>query len=342
MRHGFDNYSILEAVDAHTTVLYHRRPAGIVTSSRDCVLLRTWRRDVDGSYIILLQDTEHPAAPSACAGLLGGTVRAKVRGGCMITLMMMIMSSCMVDHHIATTQQVHAAGFIIAPCAPEYSNQAGRSTECLVTAVAKIDLGGWLSPRCWVGRWLASSSLDTYTTSSWVQGLVSKVITLRDLVGDCGLLISNTIMDMLPTCSAAHHHCIIINVPPHIHTTSTQVEQDRFLRKPFDDAMIRPQRPAAIKAHSSAASLPSISDSAHLTPSAYNIGRTQSFAPARMKSVSVHGRVNGAASTPSPGQVGSVEDDQIAWMGGTLAPHFWAQISAQGFKVRGAKYLVVW
>lgn len=81
MLHGFDNYSVLESVDAHTTVLYHRRPAGICTSSRDCVLLRTWRRDVDGSYIILLQDTEHPAAPGPSGELIGGTVRAKVGSG---------------------------------------------------------------------------------------------------------------------------------------------------------------------------------------------------------------------------------------------------------------------
>lgn len=80
-----------------------------------------------------------------------------------------------------TPEQVQAAGFIIAPCAPEYV-QRGRSTECLVTAMAKVDLGGWLSPGCWLGRWLAGSSLDAHTTSAWLQPLVSKVITLRDLV----------------------------------------------------------------------------------------------------------------------------------------------------------------
>lgn len=79
MRHGFDNWTTLTTVDAHTSVLYQRRPAGLVTAARDCVLLRTWRRDVDGSYIILLQDTEHAGAPPPGNGLLGGTVRAHVR-----------------------------------------------------------------------------------------------------------------------------------------------------------------------------------------------------------------------------------------------------------------------
>lgn len=121
------------------------------------------------------------------------------------------------------------------------------------------------------------------------------------------------------------------------------MEQDRFLRKPFEDAFVRPKRPGAIKAHSSAASLPGAFDTAHLTPSAYSMGRTQSFAPARAKSMSAHGGLNGAPGTPSTGRagVGGGEDDQMAWVGGTLAPHFWAQISAQGFKVRGGKYLVV-
>lgn len=79
MRHGFDNWTTLAAIDPHNSVLYQRRPAGLVTAARDCVLLRTWRRDVDGSYIILLQDTEHAAAPAPGGGFLGGTVRAHVR-----------------------------------------------------------------------------------------------------------------------------------------------------------------------------------------------------------------------------------------------------------------------
>lgn len=78
MRHGFDNWTTLTSIDPHTSVLYQRRPAGLVTAARDCVLLRTWRRDVDGSYIILLQDTEHAGAPTPRGGLFGGTVRAHV------------------------------------------------------------------------------------------------------------------------------------------------------------------------------------------------------------------------------------------------------------------------
>jgi hypothetical protein len=78
--------------------------------------------------------------------------------------------------------QVSAFGFIIAPMVADYLQSGGRATECLVTTVAKVDLGGWLSRRSLLGRLLAITPLARYTTDVWLRPLVNRVITLRDMV----------------------------------------------------------------------------------------------------------------------------------------------------------------
>lgn len=61
MRYGYENLSVVRHVDTHTTILsgYRRGalfPSTALAAPRELLLQRTWRRDEDGSYIVLLQD----------------------------------------------------------------------------------------------------------------------------------------------------------------------------------------------------------------------------------------------------------------------------------------------
>ncbi len=64
---GFGDAVLLERLDSHTdVVLQTMQPAGLLGSlcaPRTMVLLRTWRLDLDGTYIVLYQSTTHRLAP---------------------------------------------------------------------------------------------------------------------------------------------------------------------------------------------------------------------------------------------------------------------------------------
>lgn len=113
------------------------------------------------------------------------------------------------------------------------------------------------------------------------------------------------------------------------HINTPQVEQDRFLRKPFEETI-----PRALPAPRDGLTLAPVAsvkhDSAHLTPS--SLTRSNTFGAPRMQSL--------RSAQPSNGAVPE-ESDQAQWASGTLAPHFWAPLSSAGFKVRGPKYLAV-
>ena len=69
--------SVLERQDHHVDIVHMvQKPVfywPFWCQPRDCVCLRYWAREADGSYVIVLQSTEHPAAPPR-----KGTVRADV------------------------------------------------------------------------------------------------------------------------------------------------------------------------------------------------------------------------------------------------------------------------
>ncbi|EGD73130.1 hypothetical protein PTSG_04843 [Salpingoeca rosetta] len=69
--------TVLEKQDKHVDIVHMvQRPVKawpFWCQPRDCVCLRYWAREADGSYVIVLQSTEHPAAPPR-----QGTVRADV------------------------------------------------------------------------------------------------------------------------------------------------------------------------------------------------------------------------------------------------------------------------
>ncbi|XP_015688856.2 protein ENHANCED DISEASE RESISTANCE 2-like isoform X1 [Oryza brachyantha] len=71
--------SLVEEVDGHTAVLYHRLQlhwCPMIVWPRDLCYVRYWRRNDDGSYVVLFRSTEHPNC-----GRQRGFVRAFIESG---------------------------------------------------------------------------------------------------------------------------------------------------------------------------------------------------------------------------------------------------------------------
>lgn len=155
MLHGEER--VLEVVDKHTQVVLHSfQPGGLVgklCAPREMVLLRSWRQDADGTYIVLYQSTNHRKARQSKGGLLNW--KSPVRA------------------------QVQAAGFTVAPLLPRYTG-GGPSQECLVTLVMKVDLGGWLSRRSLIRR--LGAPLSETLLRAWLEPMLLSVVMLRDKV----------------------------------------------------------------------------------------------------------------------------------------------------------------
>ncbi|KAI3426288.1 hypothetical protein D9Q98_008661 [Chlorella vulgaris] len=148
---------VLEVVDKYTQVVMHSfQPGGVVgrlCAPRELVMLRSWRQDADGTYIVLYQSTNHRKAKPAKTGLFSW--RAPVRA------------------------HVQAAGFTVSPLLPRYTD-GGPSKECLVTLVMKVDLGGWLSHSGLVLR--LGRSLSEPILRAWLEPMLLSVVILRDKV----------------------------------------------------------------------------------------------------------------------------------------------------------------
>ncbi len=148
----------LKAVDDHTHIIGQRWTGsgifGRLTAPREIVLLRTWRKDPDGTYIVLYQSTNHVAMR-----------RQKGRWWSLST---------------PVRVDVEAAGFTVAPLLPKYAPIAGESQESLVTLVLKADLGGVLSGGSAAGRLL--SPLQGSAVKSMLEPVVTSIVILRDQV----------------------------------------------------------------------------------------------------------------------------------------------------------------
>uniref|UniRef100_A0A0D9VB32 START domain-containing protein n=1 Tax=Leersia perrieri TaxID=77586 RepID=A0A0D9VB32_9ORYZ len=71
--------SLVEEVDGHTAILYHRLQlhwCPMLVWPRDLCYVRYWRRNDDGSYVVLFRSTEHPNC-----GRQRGFVRAFIESG---------------------------------------------------------------------------------------------------------------------------------------------------------------------------------------------------------------------------------------------------------------------
>ena len=151
-----DSVVLLESIDAHTQVVRHawtpeRGVGRWFVAPRDLVALRSWRKEPDGTYIVLYQSTNHKKARQEQRGWFA-PVRAKVQ----------------------------AAGFTISPLLPQYVPSGGPSQECLVTLVVKADLAGSLSPTSLLSRW-ASVVADSLRWAV-LSPLLMSVVALRDRV----------------------------------------------------------------------------------------------------------------------------------------------------------------
>ncbi|XP_040384014.1 protein ENHANCED DISEASE RESISTANCE 2-like isoform X1 [Oryza brachyantha] len=76
---SFQYGSLVEEVDGHTAILYHRLQLdwfSMFVWPRDLCYVRYWRRNDDGSYVVLFQSREHPNC-----GAQPGFVRAHIESG---------------------------------------------------------------------------------------------------------------------------------------------------------------------------------------------------------------------------------------------------------------------
>ncbi len=152
----FSGARTLEAVDAHTHVVAQSWAAGgllgALCAPREAVLLRTWRRDDDGTFVVLYQSTNHRAARPAPAGWWHWKAPVRAR--------------------------LQAAGFTIAPLLPRFAPAAGGSPESLVTLVLKADLGGALAERGALARLLPPAAAAG--VRALLEPVVASVVVLRD------------------------------------------------------------------------------------------------------------------------------------------------------------------
>ena len=124
---------------------------GYIFSPREAVLLRTWRRDEEGTYVIVYQAaTEY-------------TIENHSKNG-------------------SVQADSIAAGFTIAPLRQEYAQQEvydpAESPESLVTLVVKADLGGYMSNSGIMSRFMPRA--HAYLRMRLTQPLIMSLILLRD------------------------------------------------------------------------------------------------------------------------------------------------------------------
>lgn len=152
-----DTVELLRRIDSHTAIvrICWKIPSllGYIFASREAILLRTWRKDEDGSLVVVYQpvaDTQY-AETKGLGSFLGCPVRANIQ----------------------------AAGFTIAPLRPEYvPNDDERWQESLVTLVVKADVGGFLKKSGLFSKLFPTFSKQLRMTL--LQPLLFSLIMLRD------------------------------------------------------------------------------------------------------------------------------------------------------------------
>ena len=135
---------------------------GAFCAPREMVLLRTWRKDTDGTFIVIYQSTKHRSMREAKGGGWKAPVRVNVQAaGYTVAPLMQVRcggSNCRALAAFAPC----CAGFLCASCLvgflgcilQKYTQGPGaESSESLITLVLKADLGGFLSGECGGGSW---------------------------------------------------------------------------------------------------------------------------------------------------------------------------------------------
>ena len=142
------SYRLLEKIDDHRDIIHLVcRPLYLFPTSsvaRDFVLVRYWRYEPDGSYIILYESTEHASCPPQ-PGFIRGTM-----------------------HQVYT---------IAPPKDNIYQRKNLHTNECMLTAVAQVDPKGWIPTRPVV----CQASNQTYADSFGVAALL-QTLDIEDAI----------------------------------------------------------------------------------------------------------------------------------------------------------------
>eukprot|EP00887_Chlorella_sp_A99_P003751 scaffold7.g3751.t1 len=287
---------------------------GRLCAPRELCLLRTWRKDVDGTYIVLFQSTQHPSVPEPPGGGGAWLRAAPVRVHC----------TC--------------AGFTVAPLMPQLygrkpddaSDPADVSPESLITLVFNagarflpllLHLGGLLSEGSAAGRLLWP--LTDAATRAVLDPVVSSIVFLRE---------------HLEQARAAQGRAGAGGGG-----STGRGGLSRFVVRPISTfGALEDQAAAAAPGGAPAAARRLFQRSA--TTLTYRAGQPPLLALQRetMRAMSMR------SPTPPPreeagGAAGEAAEDEeaaAAWaVGGTCPAQYWSCPGDAGFKLRGGSYL---
>jgi hypothetical protein len=141
------SYRLIEKIDDHTDVLHLVLRKLFLfpswTEARDFVLLRYWRYESDGSYIICYESMEHPDCPPQ-----PGFVRGEM-------------------HQVYT---------IAPPKINDYRQKGTYGTECMLTSVVQVDPKGWVPTKP-----IVFLSNQTYADAFGIIALL-QTLDIRDAI----------------------------------------------------------------------------------------------------------------------------------------------------------------
>ena len=299
----------VEVIDANTQVVAQRwHGSGIVGSMcapREMVLLRTWRKDEDGTYIVLYQSTNHPAVRRTESWSWRAPVRAKVQ----------------------------AAGFTIAPLLPQYtSSTGGQSQECLVTLVLKADLGGALSGATLAGRLL--TPFASHALRGMLEPVVASIVVLRDRVEQNRFVVRPLTSNGGQSDEYGDEEGFVIQPPDSVPVSESE---RRRMNRTSTMLLYRERLPLALEQQQVAERRPAAESL--VLDSVVNGGGA---VPTRKRTTSAEEEEAGeATTTTTSGLLLLPPPDADAWaITGTCKREFWLCPGSCGFKVRGSNYLI--
>ncbi|KAL4514332.1 hypothetical protein Ndes2526B_g03998 [Nannochloris sp. 'desiccata'] len=297
----------VEVIDANTQVVAQNwQGSGIVGSicaPREMVLLRTWRKDEDGTYIVLYQSTNHPSMRRAQGWGWRTPVRVKVQ----------------------------AAGFTIAPLLPQYTI-AGESQESLVTLVLKADLGGFLSGATLGGR--LATPVAGHALRSMLEPVVASIVVLRDRVEQNRFVVRP--LTVAKDAETQEHDEQVEKQRRkfgHSKTLLFKSTQPLALEQRQAAEQLRSNRPAAESLVLDAGAI-GAKGTAKVTPTTPVI--VAATTEEEETAAQVIAGTLAAAVAPAAGAA-----DADAWaIAGSCPKEYWLSPGSCGFKVRGANYLI--
>lgn len=149
---------VLERPDLYTDVIMETWGPppwlGLLVARRELILRRSWRKEDDGTLVMVYSTTTHSKAPPT----------RDVRWW----------------HWWAPIRAHAEAGLTFSPQLPVYTHN-GASTQCLVTQVVKVNLGGWLGNPGARARRLLMPTLFVIG-SSFLSRVVRAAVVLREHV----------------------------------------------------------------------------------------------------------------------------------------------------------------